>query len=314
MRRRRDAAPGVLVPPAAGRPPAEVLAGLELTVQRRLDGLLHGDHRGLVAGHGSEADEARPYIAGDDVRRIDWNVTARMRQPYTRETVADRELESWLVLDLSPSLDFGTARCTKRDLAISGAAAIAFLAARDGNRLGAVLLDGSGTHGMPARSGRDHLRAVLHRALTAPSAEGPVDLAPALRRLTRPGHRRGLVVLVSDLLAPDGWQRALRAVAARHEVLVLEVVDPRELELPAVGDLALVDPETGRTRTVRTTPKLRRRYAEAAADQRAELAADLRALGADHLQLRTDRDWVLDVVRFVRLRRARAVHARKAAP
>jgi uncharacterized protein (DUF58 family) len=312
--RRGDAAPGVLVAPAAGRPPAEVLARLELTVARRLDGLLHGDHRGLVAGHGSEADDARPYIAGDDVRRIDWNVTARMRQPYTRETVADRELESWLVLDLSPSLDFGTARCTKRDLAISGAAAIAFLAARDGNRLGAVLLDGAGTHGMPARSGRDHLRAVLHRAITAPPGEGPADLAPALRRLTRPGHRRGLVVLVSDLLAPDGWQRALRAVTARHEVLVLEVVDPRELELPPVGELALVDPETGRSRRIRTTPRLRRRYAEAAAEQRTALAADLRAVGADHLQLRTDRDWVLDVVRFVRLRRARAVHARRVGP
>lgn len=295
-----------------GAPPAEVLARLELTVARRLDGLLHGDHRGLVAGHGSEAGDARPYLAGDDVRRIDWNVTARMQEAHVRDVIADRELESWLVMDLSPSLDFGTARCTKRDLAVAGAAAVAFLAARRGDRLGAVLIDGAGATGIPARTGRDHLRAVLHRIVTAPQSSGAADLAPGLRRLTRAGHRRGLAVLVSDLLAPPGWEQALRAVAARHEVLVLEVVDPRELELPAIGELTLVDPETGRTRRVRTSAGLRRRYAQAAAAQRSELAGRLRAIGADHLQLRTDRDWVRELVRFVRLRRVRATHAKRA--
>jgi uncharacterized protein (DUF58 family) len=300
---------GAAPPSIAGTPPDEVLRRLELTVGRRLDGLLHGDHRGLVPGHGSEAGDARPYVAGDDVRRIDWNVTARAQVPHVRETIADRELETWLVVDRSASLEFGTAACTKADLAVAGAAAVAHLASRGGNRVGAVIVGSDGAVGLPARSGRDHLRAVLHRIVTSRPGDGPADLAPALRRLTRPGHRRGLVVLVSDLLAPEGWERALRATAARHEVLAVEVVDPRELDLPAVGELSLVDPETGRARQVRTSPQLRRRYAAAAADQREAIAATLRSVGADHLQLRTDRDWVLDLVRFVQMRRMRAVHA-----
>jgi uncharacterized protein (DUF58 family) len=302
--------PASAAPPRiAGTPPDEVLRRLELTVGRRLDGLLHGDHRGLVPGHGSEAGDARPYVAGDDVRRIDWNVTARTQVPHVRETIADRELETWLVVDRSASLEFGTAACTKADLAVAGAAAVAHLATRGGNRVGAVIVGSDGAVELPARSGRDHLRAVLHRIVTSRPGAGPADLAPALRRLTRPGHRRGLVVLVSDLLAPQGWERALRATAARHEVLAVEVVDPRELDLPAVGELSLVDPETGRARQVRTSPQLRRRYAAAAADQREAIAAALRSVGADHLQLRTDRDWVLDLVRFVQMRRMRAVHA-----
>jgi uncharacterized protein (DUF58 family) len=300
---------GAAPPRIAGTPPDEVLRRLELTVGRRLDGLLHGDHRGLVPGHGSEAGDARPYVAGDDVRRIDWNVTARAQVPHVRETIADRELETWLVVDRSASLEFGTAACTKADLAVAGAAAVAHLASRGGNRVGAVIVGSDGAVGLPARSGRDHLRAVLHRIVTSRPGAGPADLAPALRRLTRPGHRRGLVVLVSDLLAPEGWARAVRATAARHEVLAVEVVDPRELDLPAVGELSLVDPETGRARQVRTSPQLRRRYAAAAADQREAIAATLRSVGADHLQLRTDRDWVLDLVRFVQMRRMRAVHA-----
>jgi uncharacterized protein (DUF58 family) len=300
---------GAAPPRIAGTPPDEVLRRLELTVGRRLDGLLHGDHRGLVPGHGSEAGDARPYVAGDDVRRIDWNVTARAQVPHVRETIADRELETWLVVDRSASLEFGTAACTKADLAVAGAAAVAHLASRGGNRVGAVIVGSDGAVGLPARSGRDHLRAVLHRIVTSRPGARPADLAPALRRLTRPGHRRGLVVLVSDLLAPEGWARAVRATAARHEVLAVEVVDPRELDLPAVGELSLVDPETGRARQVRTSPQLRRRYAAAAADQREAIAATLRSVGADHLQLRTDRDWVLDLVRFVQMRRMRAVHA-----
>jgi uncharacterized protein (DUF58 family) len=304
------------VPRLAEHPPAEVLRRLELAVTRRLDGLLHGDYRGLVPGHGSEAGEARPYVAGDDVRRIDWNVTARMRngavaEPHIRETIADRELETWLVVDLSPSLDFGTAQCTKRELAVAGTAAVAFLTGRLGNRLGAVILGGPTDRVVPARAGRVHLRAVLHQAITAPQGSRPAELSVALKRLTRPGHRRGLVVVVSDFLDGSDWQRAMRAVTSRHDVLAIEVVDPRELELPDVGVLSLVDVESGARREVRTSRKLRARYSAAAADQRAAIRDALRAAGADHLQLRTDHDWLLELVRFVQMRRLRVDHLRR---
>jgi uncharacterized protein (DUF58 family) len=294
--------------------PAEVLRRLELAVTRRLDGLLHGDHRGLVPGHGSEPGEARPYQPGDDVRRIDWNVTARMQQPHVRDTVADRELETWLLADLSASLDFGTARCQKRDLVLAAAAATGFLTQRGGNRLGAVLVGGGAPVTIPARNGRDHLRGVLHRIASSPSAErqGAIDLEAALRRLDRGMRRRGLAVVMSDWLGADTWTGGLRALSVRHDVLCVEVVDPRELELPDVGLLDVVDPESGRRRSVDTgDAKLRSRYAAAAAARRDDLARTFRAAGADHLVLRTDRDWLADLVAFVVSRPARIAALRR---
>jgi uncharacterized protein (DUF58 family) len=277
--------------------------------------LLHGDYRGLVPGHGSETGETRPYVPGDDVRRIDWNVSARSLQTHVRESVADRELETWLLVDRSPSLDFGTARTTKAGLAIEAVGAIGFLTARTGNRLGAVIADPHGATVVPARPGREHLLAVLHALLTgarpgatlrgrSDATPGTTDLAAALRHLVVPPRRRGLVVVVSDFLSTDGWGRVLRGLVARHEIVAIEVVDPRELELPPVGVLTLVDPETGRTREVPTNRRTRDRYAAAAAEQRRGIADELRRAGASHLQLRTDRDWVLDVARFVQHRRA----------
>jgi uncharacterized protein (DUF58 family) len=308
--------------PRADRATQEVLRRLELTITRRLDGLLQGDHRGLVPGHGSEMGETRLYTPGDDVRHIDWNVTARTQDPHVRETIADRELETWLVVDLSPSLEFGTASCTKRDLAVAAAAAVGFLTARSGNRTGALVLRAGRLETWPARGGRDHMRALLHRLATAPSDEpgrgftGTTDLEPAVRRLLAPAHRRGLAVVISDFIGPgpgsvpassQSWARPLRAVVSRHEVLAIEVVDPRELELPDVGVLSVVDPETGAQREVPTgSARLRTRYAEAARAQRAAIAGALRSAGADHLVLRTDRDLLLDLVRFVAFRRARA--------
>jgi uncharacterized protein (DUF58 family) len=297
-------------------PPSELLRRLELTIVRRLDGLLHGDYRGLVPGHGTEPGETRRYVAGDDVRRIDWNVTARMQTPYYRETIAERELETWLLTDLSPSLDFGTVRCTKRDMAVAAAGTIAFLTARAQNRLGAVLLDREGTKVLPARTGRVHLRSVMHRIITAPRGDGGggTDLAAGINRVGRAGQRRGLVVLVSDFLAPPDWETALRSLAARHEVLAIEVLDPREVELPNVGLMVVRDPESGRQREVRTSdPELRARYALAAKQQRDRIAQTLRRAGADHLQLRTDRDWLVDLVRFVALRKHRIDHLRRTA-
>ena len=286
-----------------------VLRRLELDVTRRLDGLLHGDHRGLRAGEGIEPGEARLYAPGDDVRRIDWAVTARTGEPHVRPAVADHELVAWVVADLSASLDFGTARCEKRDLAVAATAAVAFLTSRAGNRVGALVLDADGTHVVPARGGGDPSRALVHRVMAAPRGDGRgrTDLAAALREVDRLATRRGLVAVVSDWLAPAGWERSLRVLARRHDVLAVEVVDPRELELPDVGVLTVVDPETGDRLEVQTSDAdLRRRYAAAAGDQRERIRRLIRGAGADHVVLRTDRDWLLDLVRFVeRRRRAR---------
>ncbi len=288
---------------------AEVLRRLELLVTRRLDGLLQGDYRGLVPAHGSEPGETREYQPGDDTRRIDWNVTARMQRTHVRETIADRELETWILADLSASLDFGTAECDKRDLALAAAAAVGFLTNRGGNRLGGVVLDAAGRAlAMRSRSGRAQVMAFLHRMAVAPRIDGGggTDLAWGVDRLASLMPRAGLAVVVSDFLSSTDWELPIRRLAVRHDVLAVEVIDPRELELADVGLLTLVDAESGRLREVQTSDAgVRARYAEAAAEQRRQIAARLRTAGADHLQLRTDRDWIGELVRFVTFRRRR---------
>jgi uncharacterized protein (DUF58 family) len=243
---------------------------------------------------------------------MDWNLTARTAVPHVRETIIDRELETWLLVDGSASLDFGTAQCEKRDLALFAAAAVGFLTARQGNRLGTVLATPTGAVTRPPRSGRTPLLARLHElaGYRAPEASEvrspPTDLAAAIDVTRRVARRRGLVVVVSDFLEPPAWERALRGLASRHDVLAVEVLDPRELELPPVGLLMLVDPESGRRVEVQTTSaRLRARYAAAAANQRADIVGAIRRAGVDHLQLRTDRDWLRDIVRFVVARRRR---------
>lgn len=286
--------------------PAEVLRRLQLKVFRRLDGLLQGDYQGLLPAHGSEPGEARTYAPGDDVRRIDWNVTARSQEVYLRQPVADRELELTLALDLSASMNFGTARTTKRELAVSAAAALALLASRGGNRIGALVASGDEVRPFPPRPGRDWSMALIHQLVTASSADGQgrVELARLLDRVAKAARRRGLVVVTSDFLDASDWDQPLRAMAQRHDVMAIEVVDPRELELPDVGVIALVDPETGEHRTLSTaSAKLRHRYAEAAAAQRDEIRRRLRSAGVAHLVLRTDRDWLVDFARFVSSRR-----------
>lgn len=289
-----------------------VLRQLELVVTRRLDGLLQGEFQGLVPGAGSEAGDGRLYRPGDDVRRMDWNLTARTTVPHVRETIVDRELETWLLVDGSASLNFGTAECEKRDLALFAAAAVGFLTARQGNRLGTVLASSTGARTRPPRSGRAPLLARLHELATyrAPDAMDapapPSDLPAAIEGLRRIARRRGLVVVISDFLEPREWERPFRSLAVHHDVLAVEVVDPRELELPPVGLLMLVDPEDGRRIEVQTrSAKLRARFAAAAAEQRATIAGAIRRAGVEHLQLRTDRDWLRDIVRFVMSRRRR---------
>src|SRR3954452_14448053 len=177
------AAPANIPPRTAATGPDEVLRRLDLAVSHKLDGLLHGEYQGLVPGHGSELGETRLYQAGDDVRRIDWNVTARMQDPHVRDTIADRELETWVVADLGASMDFGTAWCEKRDLAVSATAAVGFLTNRTGNRFGLVTVQPSGIDVIPDRGGRQHLMSSLHRLPTRPRAgEGKIDLGLALTR------------------------------------------------------------------------------------------------------------------------------------
>jgi uncharacterized protein (DUF58 family) len=237
---------------------------------------------------------------------MDWPVTARTQVPHVRETIADRELETWAVVDLSASLDFGTANCQKRDLAIAGLAAVGHLTVHGGNRLGAVVTTGERIDRFPALPGRLAAERLLRSVVATPRAAGGRrgDLAAALETLRRPQRRRGLVVVISDFLGDSDWERPLRGLSTRHELLAIEVVDPRELELPDVGLLTVVDPESGQTLEVPTgNPEVRARFAEGAAAQRATIAAALRRAGAGHLQLRTDRDWLMDVVRFVAERR-----------
>ncbi|MFC0028474.1 DUF58 domain-containing protein [Micromonospora chaiyaphumensis] len=303
-------------PGLADLAPDQRLRRLELTVTRRLDGLLHGQYRGLLPGPGSEAAGSREYRPGEDeVRRMDWAVTARTTVPHVREVDADRELTTWLLVDASPSMEYGTATLDKRELAVAAVAAVGFLTAGVGNRLGGQVLTPDGIRRFPARGGRTHLLGLLRALLGAPRTDGhPVTpgLHDGLDGLQRMATRRGLVVIVSDFLdgwpdepdAAPAWETVLRRLAVRHQVLAVEVTDPRELELPDVGLVTLVDPETGRRREVWTgDPGLRERYAQAAAAQRDQVRDALRRSGATHLALRTDRDWSADIVRHVHAQR-----------
>lgn len=309
------------IPPAPTPEQVEArLRRFELLVLRRLEGLLQGNHLGLLPGAGSERAESREYRFGDDVRRMNWAVTARTTIPHVDDLIADRELTTHAVVDLSPSMEFGTAVWEKRDLAMAATTAFGALTTRLGSRFGAVVLSGDAqrpVRELPPLVGRDALRRVLRsladtprtavdRPLPVPRPSGP-HLGTALDRLARRPLRRGLVVVVSDWLGdPSAWERPLRALAARHQVLAVEVTDPRELTLPSMGLLTLVDPESGALLEVDTgSAKLRERYAAAASAQRAAVADALRRCRSGHLVLRTDRDWLLDVVRHVASARRR---------
>ena len=299
----------------------DVLRRLELEVTRRLDGLLHGDHRGLVPGHGSELGETRRYAPGDDVRRIDWNVTARLSEAHIRQTIAERELQTWLCVDRSPRLAFGTALTEKRELVLAAAAAVGFLTNRDGNRIGAVFAGPGRPHGrttdgrdepaapvIPPRGTRRHLLRILHDISEHPRADGGgvTDLLAALMRLSGVAKRRGLVVVISDFLVESGWEQAMRVLGQRHDVLAIQVTDPREFELPNVGVVVLRDPATGRDREVATQKrKVRDAFAEAAAARQGQIVDELRLARVDHLVLSTDRPWLDDLVRFVVARKHR---------
>jgi len=297
--------------PPAGLPPpplasAAAVRRLSLDVHRRLDGLVQGDHLGYLPGPGTEAAEARPYAAGDDVRRLDWAVTARSAEPHVRMTVAERELETTLVVDLSASMSFGSAGAEKRDVALALAAAFLHLGSRPGDRVGGLVIGPDGLRHLPARSGRTGSMTTLRTLLSFPRAAegGGPGLGGALTALSRRPRRRGLTVVLSDLVDPvESWQRPLHLVAARSEVVVAQVVDRRELALPDVGVLHLVDPETGRQEQVRTSARTRARYAAAAAARAEDQRRAVRAAGAGHLAVRTDADWLPQLAAFLGARR-----------
>jgi uncharacterized protein (DUF58 family) len=292
--------------PGPGAMPDQLLRALELTIGRRVEGLLAGDHRSTLLGRGSELAQVRPYEPGvDDVRQIDWNVTARTNEPHVRVQLAERVLVTWLALDTSPSMTFGTADRRKADVALGVALALGHAASARGNRVGLVSFGGSETL-TPPRQGR----AGLVGLMVALREEGgfdrssPSSLGPALRRLAAVSHQRALVAIVSDFRGPRDWRRPLLQLAGRHEVVAVEVRDPREQELRPAGTLWLVDPESGDQLQVDTNDgKLRERFAAAAADERAAVAREFAGAGVAHVTLSTDRDWLRDLAIFVRRRR-----------
>jgi len=298
--------------PGPGPVPPAVLRSLDLALLRRVESLVPGEHLTPQVGAGTELATIRPYRPGDDVRHIDWNVTARMQEPHVRVHVGERALTAWIVLDTSASMAFGTADRRKADVAEGVALALGHVATRRGNRLGVVAFGAGAPKVLKPRQGRLGLLQLLAELRAEPAGEGATSLGAALQGMSAVARARGLVVVVSDFRGERDWEGPLRNLRARHGVLAVEVGDPRELELTPMGDLWLVDPETGRQLQVNTSRRrVRRRFAEAAAAERDEVTAALRRAGADHLVLSTRGDWLRDLA--AHLRRGEAA-LRAAAP
>jgi uncharacterized protein (DUF58 family) len=293
--------------PGPGPMPEPLLRALEIKIGRRMEGLLAGDYRSSLFGDGTELAQVRPYVPGDDVRMIDWNVTARTREPHVRVHLAERVLVTWLVLDTSPSMRFGTADRRKADVAEGAAIAIGHVATRRGNRLGIVTFGGTDPRALPPRQGRIGLVGLLTALRDEPDEDprpGATSLGEGINRAGALARQRSLVVVVSDLRGPRDWRRPLLELAGRHDVVALEVRDQREQELSNVGALWLVDPETGRLLQVDTRSKrLRERFAAAAAEERAEVARQLALAGVRHHVLSTSGDWLRSLAIFLRRKR-----------
>jgi uncharacterized protein (DUF58 family) len=286
--------------------PDALLRALDVSIGRRVEGLLAGDFRSSAQGDGTELLLVRPYVPGDDVRRIDWNVTARTGEPHVRVNIAERVLVTWLVLDTSPSMQFGTGERRKADVAEGVAIAVGNVATRRGNRLGLVTFGDSSPRAFPPRQGRLGLLGLLEQLREEPDQErvGATSLGGALRRVGAFSQQRALVVVVSDFRGPLDWRKPLLQLLSRHDVVAVEIRDRREEELPNVGALWLVDPETGRQVRVDTRDAgLRERFAEAAARERSGVARVLSSLGVRHVVLTTSGDWLRSLAVF--LRRAR---------
>jgi uncharacterized protein (DUF58 family) len=288
--------------------PERILQRLDWKVIRKLDGLLQGDYRSLFYGYGVDFADLREYQPEDDVRYIDWNVTARLDTPYVRQYMEDREITAWFLLDLSPSLDFGTIHSQKRSILIDLVATLARLLTRHGNRVGAVLYGSRLEKIIPARGGRLHVLRLINDLLRQPKlARAPLtNLAGLLEGGLHAISRRSLVFVISDFISAPGWERPLNLLNQRHEVLAVRVWDQREVELPDVGPLLLEDAETGEQLYVDThDARFRARFREAAKQREAQLAQAFKRAGVDQLALSTEEDMVRAVVRFANLRRQR---------
>jgi uncharacterized protein (DUF58 family) len=297
-----DAAP-------AGETTEALLRRLEWTVIRRLDGLLQGDYRTLWRGAGLDLADLREYQHHDDVRHIDWNVTARLNTPYVRQFTEDRDLTAWFLIDLSASVDFGSDVHTKRAIARGFVGVLARLLTRHGNRVGAIVYGTAVDTVVPARGGRMQVLELLQRLAKRPaqSAPGVTDLRDLLLAGQRMIRRRGSVFVVSDFISSPGWEVALARLAMRHEVTAVRLFDPLEMALPDIGLVTLRDAESGEELLVDTQdPAFRERFAAAASAREAQLREALAAAGVDTLELATDDDLFDAILRFADLKRQRS--------
>ena len=298
---------------AASSAPERILQRLDWQVVRRLDGLLQGDYRTLFHGSGLDFADLREYQWGDDVRYIDWNVTARTTVPYVREYVEDREVTAWFLLDLSPSVDFGTVEGErlKRSVLIDFVTTLARLLTRRGNRVGAILYGREVGQTIPARAGRIQVLRLVNDLLQQPQLPSSpfTDLGPLLEAGQQTIKRRSLVFVISDFISEPGWERSLNFLTQRHEVMAVRLFDRREVELPDVGALLIEDAETGEQLYVDTHDKaFRRRFREAAERREATLRDAFKRAGVDAVALSTDEDLVHAIVRMATLRRRRRRH------
>jgi uncharacterized protein (DUF58 family) len=288
--------------------PERVLLRLDWEVIRRLDGLLQGDYRSLFYGYGLDFADLREYQLGDDIRYIDWNVTARMDTPYVRQYVEDREITAWFLLDLTPSMDFGTVQSMKRAVLIDFVTTLARLLTRHGNRVGAIFYGSKVERTIPARGGRLQVLRLVNDLLKQPRlSQAPfTSLEPLLAAALHTIKRRSLVFILSDFISAPGWERPLTLLNRRHELLAVRLWDPREIELPDIGPIIMEDAETGEQLYVDTSnKKFRQRFQEAAQRREASLKETCKRAGVDLLSLSTDEDLVRAIVRFAQARQQR---------
>ena len=285
-----------------------LLRRLEWTVVKRLDGLLHGDYRTLFRGHGLDLADLREYQYHDDVRHIDWNVTARLQTPYVRDFYEDRDVNAWFLLDLSPSIDFGSGAVTKRSISIEFVTVMARLLTRHGNRVGAIFYGNEVDRVIPARGGRQHVLHVVNTMMAPRAVKNSIttDLGALLRSAIQIVPRRSMVFIVSDFLCQPGWGAAMNSLAHRHEVLGVRLYDPLEVELPNLGLIVMQDAETGEQLFVDTHDAgFRRRFASQADAREQRLQAEFSRAGVDALELATDEPLVEAVLRFAEMRKMR---------
>jgi uncharacterized protein (DUF58 family) len=294
--------------PNSALTPERVLLRLDWQVIRRLDGLLQGDYRSLFYGYGVDFADLREYQPPDDIRYIDWNVTARMDTPYVRQYVEDREITAWFLLDLSPSVDFGTSENQKRMVLVDFVTTVARLLTRHGNRVGAIFYGSKVERTIPAHSGRNQVLRLVNDLLKQPRLprSPATNLTPLLQSALSAIKQRSLVFIISDFISLPGWEKPLSLLNHHHEVLAIRLWDPREMDLPDVGPIIMEDAETGEQLYVDTHDrKFRQRFQEAARQREAQLAELFKRAGVDALSLSTEEDLVRAIVRFAKVRQQR---------